>query len=98
MINSNINAGIGVGAITNKNFFKDVRESSKSNTDTLNNSSSVNGAMNISNDMAIGGRIARVNNPYSEVRFANALKANVLASGANIASDTPYDYYGTKTY
>ncbi|PZT48354.1 hypothetical protein B6S12_04675, partial [Helicobacter valdiviensis] len=27
LINSSINAGVGVGAITNKNFFKDVRES-----------------------------------------------------------------------
>ncbi|PZT47155.1 autotransporter domain-containing protein [Helicobacter valdiviensis] len=98
MINSSINAGVGVGAITNKNFFKDVRESAKSSTDTLNNSSSVNGAMNISNDMAIGGRIARANNPYNAMKFANALKANVLAKGTNIASDTPYDYYGTKTY
>ncbi|MCI7046723.1 MAG: hypothetical protein MR955_01185, partial [Helicobacter sp.] len=65
LINSNINASVGIGAITNKNFFKDVRESAKSSTDTLNNNSSVNGAINISNDMALGGRIARINNPYS---------------------------------
>lgn len=83
LINSNINAGVGIGAITNKNFFKDVRESAKSSTDTLNNSSSVNGAMNISNDMALGGRIARANNPYNAMKFANALKANVLAKGTN---------------
>ncbi|MCL9819874.1 hypothetical protein, partial [Helicobacter colisuis] len=29
LINSNINASVGIGAITNKNFFKDVRESAK---------------------------------------------------------------------
>ena len=98
LINSNINASVGIGAITNKNFFKDVRESAKSSTDTLNNNSSVNGAINISNDMALGGRIARINNPYSEIKFANALKTNALANNSNIASDIPYDYYGTKTY
>ncbi|RAX51332.1 autotransporter domain-containing protein [Helicobacter sp. 11-8110] len=98
MINSNINASVGIGAITNKDFFKDVRESAKSSTDTLNNNSSVNGAINISNDMALGGRIARINNPYSEIKFANALKTNALANNSNIASDIPYDYYGTKTY
>lgn len=98
LINSNINASVGIGAITNKDFFKDVRESAKSSTDTLNNNSSVNGAINISNDMALGGRIARINNPYSEIKFANALKTNALANNSNIASDIPYDYYGTKTY
>ncbi|MBR2149045.1 MAG: autotransporter outer membrane beta-barrel domain-containing protein [Campylobacter sp.] len=98
MINSNINAKVGIEAITNKNFFKDVRESSKSNTDILNNTSSVNGAINISNDMALGDRIARINNPYSEVRFANVLKSSLLANSTNIASDAIYDYYGTKTY
>ncbi|MCI7764981.1 MAG: hypothetical protein MSH45_00920, partial [Helicobacter sp.] len=98
LINSNINASVGIGAITNKNFFKDVRESAKSSTDTLNNNSSVNGAINISNDMALGGRIARINNPYSEIKFANTLKTNALANNSNIASDIPYDYYGTKTY
>ena len=36
LINSNINASVGIEAITNKDFFKDVRESSKSNTDILN--------------------------------------------------------------
>ena len=98
LINSNINASVGIGAITNKDFFKDVRESAKSSTDTLNNNSSVNGAINISNDMALGGRIARINNPYSEIKFANTLKTNALANNSNIASDIPYDYYGTKTY
>ena len=98
LINSNINAKVGIEAITNKNFFKDVRESSKSNTDILNNTSSVNGAINISNDMALGDRIARINNPYSEVRFANVLKSSLLANSTNIASDAIYDYYGTKTY
>ena len=98
LINSNINANVGIEAITNKNFFKDVRESSKSNTDILNNTSSVNGAINISNDMALGDRIARINNPYSEVRFANVLKSSLLANSTNIASDAIYDYYGTKTY
>ncbi|MCI2235293.1 hypothetical protein MKD52_00355, partial [Helicobacter sp. CaF467b] len=32
LINSNINASVGIGAITNKDFFKDVRESAKSST------------------------------------------------------------------
>ncbi|TWO17940.1 autotransporter outer membrane beta-barrel domain-containing protein [Campylobacter lanienae] len=98
MINSNINASVGIDAITNKNFFKDVRESAKNSTDILNNTSSVNGAINISNDMALGDRIARINNPYSEIKFANTLKTNALANNSNIASDIPYDYYGTKTY
>ena len=98
LINSNINAKVGIDAITNKDFFKDVRESAKNSTDILNNTSSVNGAMNISNDMALGDRIARINNPYSEIKFANALKTNALANNSNIASDIPYDYYGTKTY
>lgn len=98
LINSNINAKVGIEAITNKNFFKDVRESAKSNTDILNNTSSVNGAINISNDMALGDRIARLNNPYSEVRFAKVLKSSLLANSTNIASDAIYDYYGTKTY
>ena len=98
LINSNINASVGIGVITNKNFFKDVRESAKNSTDILNNTSSVNGAINISNDMALGDRIARLNNPYSEVRFANVLKSSLLANSTNIASDAIYDYYGTKTY
>jgi hypothetical protein len=98
LINSNINASVGIDAITNKNFFKDVRESAKNSTDILNNTSSVNGAINISNDMALGDRIARINNPYSEVRFANVLKSSLLANSTNIASDAIYDYYGTKTY
>lgn len=98
LINSNINAKVGIDAITNKNFFKDVRESAKNSTDILNNTSSVNGAINISNDMALGDRIARINNPYSEVRFANVLKSSLLANSTNIASDAIYDYYGTKTY
>lgn len=98
LINSNINASVGIGVITNKDFFKDVRESAKNNTDILNNTSSVNGAINISNDMALGDRIARINNPYSEVRFANVLKSSLLANSTNIASDAIYDYYGTKTY
>ena len=98
LINSNINASVGIEAITNKNFFKDVRESAKSSTDILNNTSSVNGAINISNDMALGDRIARINNPYREIKFANTLKTNALANNSNIASDIPYDYYGTKTY
>lgn len=98
LINSNINASVGIGVITNKNFFKDVRESAKNSTDILNNTSSVNGAINISNDMALGDRIARINNPYSEVRFANVLKSSLLANSTNIASDAIYDYYGTKTY
>ncbi|RAZ48644.1 autotransporter outer membrane beta-barrel domain-containing protein [Campylobacter hyointestinalis subsp. lawsonii] len=98
MINSNINAKVGIDAITNKDFFKDVRESAKNSTDILNNTSSANGAINISNDMALGDRIARINNPYSEVRFANVLKSSLLANSTNIASDAIYDYYGTKTY
>lgn len=98
LINSNINAKVGIDAITNKNFFKDVRESAKNSTDILNNTSSVNGAINISNDMTLGDRIARINNPYSEVRFANVLKSSLLANSTNIASDAIYDYYGTKTY
>ena len=98
LINSNINASVGIDAITNKNFFKDVRESAKNSTDILNNTSSVNGAINISNDMALGDRIARINNPYREIKFANTLKTNALANNSNIASDIPYDYYGTKTY
>ncbi|MCR8679318.1 MULTISPECIES: autotransporter outer membrane beta-barrel domain-containing protein [Campylobacter] len=98
LINSNINAKVGIDAITNKDFFKDVRESAKNSTDILNNTSSANGAMNISNDMALGDRIARINNPYSEVRFANVLKSSLLANSTNIASDAIYDYYGTKTY
>ena len=98
LINSNINAKVGIDAITNKNFFKDVRESAKNSTDILNNTSSVNGAINISNDMALGDRIARINNPYREIKFANTLKTNALANNSNIASDIPYDYYGTKTY
>lgn len=48
--------------------------------------------------MALGDRIARINNPYSEVRFANVLKSSLLANSTNIASDAIYDYYGTKTY
>ncbi|MEE3744865.1 autotransporter outer membrane beta-barrel domain-containing protein [Campylobacter porcelli] len=98
LINSNINAKVGIDAITNKDFFKDVRESAKNSTDILNNTSSANGAINISNDMALGDRIARINNPYSEVRFANVLKSSLLANSTNIASDAIYDYYGTKTY
>lgn len=98
LINSNINASVGIDAITNKNFFKDVRESAKNSIDILNNTSSVNGAINISNDMALGDRIARINNPYREIKFANTLKTNALANNSNIASDIPYDYYGTKTY
>ena len=98
LISSNINAKVGIDAITNKNFFKDVRESAKNSTDILNNTSSVNGAINISNDMALGDRIARINNPYREIKFANTLKTNALANNSNIASDIPYDYYGTKTY
>ena len=98
LISSNINASVGIDAITNKNFFKDVRESAKNSTDILNNTSSVNGAINISNDMALGDRIARINNPYREIKFANTLKTNALANNSNIASDIPYDYYGTKTY
>lgn len=98
LINSNINAKVGIEAITNKDFFKDVRESAKNSTDILNNTSSANGAINISNDMALGDRIARINNPYSEVRFANVLKSSLLANSTNIASDAIYDYYGTKTY
>ncbi|WP_258460785.1 autotransporter outer membrane beta-barrel domain-containing protein [Campylobacter hyointestinalis] len=98
LINSNINAKVGIDAITNKDFFKDVRESAKNSTDILNNTSSANGAINISNDMALGDRIARLNNPYSEVRFANVLKSSLLANSTNIASDAIYDYYGISNY
>lgn len=98
LIASDIDPSVGVEAITDSRFFKDVRDSSRDSINILNNGSSINSAINISNDMSISKRVASINNPYNEVRFANVLKSSLLANSTNIASDAIYDYYGISSY
>lgn len=98
LIASNIDPSIGVKAITDGNFFKDVIDNSKSSTNILNNGSYINSAINISNDMSINKRVASINNPYNSIKFANILKSTLLANGANVANDANYDYYGVSSY
>ncbi|WP_370521277.1 autotransporter family protein [Helicobacter winghamensis] len=74
-----------LGAITNTNFFKTTRDNAKAIANLSDSSSSATNAINVSNDMAIGSRIARFNNPYGD-KFAS------------VASDTgSYKYYDTYT-
>lgn len=74
-----------LGAITNTNFFKTTRDNAKSIANLSDSSSSATNAINVSNDMAIGSRVARFNNPYGEKL-------------ASVASDTgSYKYYDTYT-
>lgn len=74
-----------LGAITNTNFFKTTRDNAKAIANLSDSSSSATNAINVSNDMAIGSRVARFNNPYGE-KFAS------------VASDTgSYKYYDTYT-
>lgn len=98
LVASNIDPSIGVKAITDGNFFKDVIDNSKSSTNILNNGSYINSAINISNDMSISKRVASINNPYNSIKFANILKSTLLANGANVANDANYDYYGVSSY
>ena len=98
LIASNIDPSIGVKAITDGNFFKDVIDNSKSSTNILNNGSYINSAINISNDMSISKRVATINNPYNEIKFANALASNPLANNDNIVSDAMINYYGISGY
>lgn len=80
-----IDNGRILGAITNTNFFKTTRDNAKAIADLSDSSSSATNAINVSNDMAIGSRVARFNNPYGE-KFAS------------VASDTgSYKYYDTYT-
>lgn len=74
-----------LGAITNTNFFKTTRDNAKAIANLSDSSSSATNAINVSNDMAIGSRVARFNNPYGEKL-------------ASVASDTgSYKYYDTYT-
>lgn len=74
-----------LGAITNTNFFKTTRDNAKAIANLSDSSSSATNAINVSNDMAIGSRVARFNNPYGE-KFAS------------VTSDTgSYKYYDTYT-
>ncbi|WP_101312868.1 autotransporter family protein [Helicobacter winghamensis] len=74
-----------LGAITNTNFFKTTRDNAKAIANLSDSSSSATNAINASNDMAIGSRIARFNNPYGD-KFAS------------VASDAgSYKYYDTYT-
>lgn len=95
LVASNIDSSVGVKAITDENFFKNVRDSSRGNINILNNGSSINSTINISNDMSINKRVASINNPYNSVKFANILKSTLLA---NVANDAIYDYYGVSSY
>lgn len=80
-----IDNGRILGAITNTNFFKTTRDNAKAIANLSDSSSSATNAINVSNDMAIGSRVARFNNPYGE-KFAS------------VASDTgSYKYYDTYT-
>ncbi|WP_231232600.1 autotransporter outer membrane beta-barrel domain-containing protein, partial [Helicobacter canadensis] len=83
---SNIHNQQVMQVITNQRFFKDTRDAARSATSFADASSSAMTAVNVSNDMAIGSRIARANNPFqslSKERFAS------------IQSDAPYKYYET---
>ncbi|MCL9823134.1 autotransporter domain-containing protein [Helicobacter colisuis] len=83
---SNIHNQQVMQVITNQRFFKDTRDAARSATNFTDASSSAMTAVNVSNDMAIGSRIARANNPFqslSKERFAS------------IQSDAPYKYYET---
>lgn len=62
LIASDIDPSVGVEAITHSSFFKDVRDSSRDSINILNNGSSINSAINISNDMSISKRVASINN------------------------------------
>ncbi|MCI7047749.1 autotransporter domain-containing protein, partial [Helicobacter sp.] len=84
--NSNIRNQQVMQVITNQRFYKDTRDAARSATNFTDASSSAMTAVNVSNDMAIGSRIARANNPFqslSKERFAS------------IQSDAPYKYYET---
>lgn len=74
-------AGKILSVITNNNFFKSTRDNAKNVASSSNGSSSAISAVNISNDMAISGRFAKFNNPYSKTYFAS------------LATDAKYDYY-----
>ncbi|WP_258439887.1 autotransporter domain-containing protein, partial [Helicobacter sp. 11-8110] len=83
---SNIHNQQVMQVITNQRFYKDTRDAARSATSFADASSSAMTAVNVSNDMAIGSRIARANNPFqslSKERFAS------------IQSDAPYKYYET---
>ncbi|MCI7766303.1 autotransporter outer membrane beta-barrel domain-containing protein, partial [Helicobacter sp.] len=83
---SNIRNQQVMQVITNQRFYKDTRDAARSATSFADASSSAMTAVNVSNDMAIGSRIARANNPFqslSKERFAS------------IQSDAPYKYYET---
>ena len=83
---SNIHNQQVMQVITNQRFYKDTRDAARSATNFTDASSSAMTAVNVSNDMAIGSRIARANNPFqslSKERFAS------------IQSDAPYKYYET---
>ena len=95
LVASNIDSSVGVKAITDENFFKNVRDSSKGNINIFNNGSSINSTINISNDMSINKRVASINNPYNSVKLASILKSTLLA---NVANDASYDYYGVSSY
>ncbi|WP_233704078.1 autotransporter outer membrane beta-barrel domain-containing protein [Helicobacter mesocricetorum] len=71
-----------LSVITNQNFFKDTREQAQTISQLSDTSSSQLGAINIANDVAIGDRIARFNNPHIETKRFAAL-----------SSDVAYSYY-----
>lgn len=70
--------------ITNPHFFKDTRKAGLDANMFSDSSSSATTAVNVSNDMAIGNRIARFNNPYLQ---------NDVKRFASLDSDASFDYY-----
>ncbi|AWI35079.1 hypothetical protein CDV25_05315 [Helicobacter apodemus] len=80
-ISNGINDSKTSDKVNKFSFFKDTRTQGQVATQTSNASSQL-GAINVANDMAIGDRIARFNNPYIETKRFAAL-----------SSDAAYSYY-----
>ncbi len=81
---TSINTNDKLGIMTNNRFFRDTRDAGRSATTFANASTSALSVMNVSNDMALSGRIAKANNPYSQKL-------------ATIGSDAAYPYYENYT-
>lgn len=81
---TSVNDNDKLNVITHNRFFRDTRDAGRSASTFSNASTSALSVMNVSNDMALGGRIAKANNPYSQKLAA-------------IGSDAAYPYYENYT-
>lgn len=87
-------AAIGLDMVQNggQGIVADIKEGASSAANMSSSTSSVINTMNLSNDMAISGRIAQANNPY-----ANLAQGFAGYTYANVEGDLPL-YYANNGY